>query len=205
MRVVDIGAGNNPIKQADVYVDKYPEDDTHRRGILKVPTDKTFIKADVQDLSMFAEDEFDFVNCTHVLEHVEEPWVAMDELMRIGKSGYVEFPSFIAERLIFGSPNHKWAIVSFFDTMVYNRSCGRPYNNSRIKFKMFRGLDFLLNTAHTKACWGHGKAIKYRFRNESTNSVVRKIENFLSMTMGICTQNLINIMLFLLKEKVRVR
>ncbi len=204
MNVLDVGSGNNPIKQATMLLDKYPDDDTHRRGTLKLLAGVPFVHGDVENLRMLAEDEFDFVNCTHVLEHVSNPIKAIDELMRIGKSGYIEAPSFIAERIFFGSPNHKWAVVSFFDTILFVSSCGRKYQEKRFLFKLARSVDFLFNTCHTKIFWGHGKIIKYRFKNESTNSAVRKIENFLSMTIGISTQYLINMLLFVLLPKEKI-
>ncbi|MGD9382167.1 MAG: methyltransferase domain-containing protein [Candidatus Thorarchaeota archaeon] len=204
MKVLDVGSGNNPIKQATVLLDKYPDDDTHRRGELKLLEGRQFIKGDVCDMSMFTEDEFDFVNCTHVLEHLDDPFTAFNELMRVGKSGYIETPSFIAERMLFGSLNHKWAVVSFMNTTLFNRSRGRRHQDKKLKFKLMRTLDFMLNTCHTKIYWGHGKIIKYKFRNESTNSLIRKAENFLSMTAGICSQNLINMLLFTLMDKEKV-
>lgn len=201
MKVLDAGSGNTPIPQATVLLDKHPTDNTHRRGALKTVKGAKFVQGDIQNLTMFEEDEFDFVNCTHVLEHCERPWIAFLELMRVGKSGYVEVPSFIAERLLLGSPNHKWTIVSFFNISVFLRSRGRPYQTSRMKFKFARLFDFLFNTAHTKMFWGHGKVIKHRFNNQSTGSLVRKIENFLSMTVGVSTQYAINMLIFTLKWK----
>ncbi len=189
--------------QADVLFDKFPDDNTHRRGSLKLLKGKQFIQGDVEDMSMFYDNEFDFVNATHIIEHTNDPFKALSELMRIGKSGYIETPSFIAERLIFGSPNHKWVIVSLFDRIVFHRSRGRKKQNNTTKFKLARSVDFLFNTCHTKTFWGHGKAIKYRFRNENTTSLIRKAENFLSMTIGISTQYMINMLLFFLLKRTK--
>jgi hypothetical protein len=196
VRIIDCGAGNNPIPQADVILDKYPDDDTHRRGKLKVPSEAVFVQGDVQDMRMFSDKKFDFANCTHVIEHTEAPYLAIFELQRISKNGYVETPSFLAERLFFGSPNHKWAVVSCFANVMFFPSCGRPYQTSRFKFKLFRALDFLFNTTHTRIFWGHGKVIKYKLNNQSTSSIIRKIENFLSMTVGVSTQYFLNWIIF---------
>lgn len=199
--IADIGSGNNPMQQADVIVDKYPHDDTHRRGKLKIPKGARFVKGDVTNLCMFRDREFDFVNCTHVIEHLDEPWLAMTELMRIGKSGYIEYPSFIAERLLFGSSNHKWAIITFWNNFYFYRSVRKVRSNHDTKFKMFRLIDFLLNTVHTKTYWGRGKIIKYRLSNQSTTSRLRKLENFLSFTIGIVAQDIINAIIFFTIKK----
>lgn len=41
----------------------------------------------------FADKEFDFVYCSHVLEHTHNPEKACKELMRIAKRGYIETPT----------------------------------------------------------------------------------------------------------------
>ena len=41
----------------------------------------------------FADKQFDFVTCTHTLEDVRDPGVAIREMQRIGKSGFVSVPN----------------------------------------------------------------------------------------------------------------
>ena len=67
----------------------------------------------------YEDDEFDFVYCRHVLEDIWNPFKAMDEMKRVGKAGYIETPSPIAElckHVDGGSPeyrgyhHHRWII-----------------------------------------------------------------------------------------------
>ncbi len=45
----------------------------------------------------FADNEFDFVYCRHVLEDLYNPFFACDEMSRVAKAGYIETPSPLAE------------------------------------------------------------------------------------------------------------
>ena len=41
----------------------------------------------------FEDKEFDFIYCSHVLEHAEHPEKACLEIMRVAKRGYIEAPT----------------------------------------------------------------------------------------------------------------
>lgn len=45
------------------------------------------VKADIQDLHMFSESQFDLIICSHVLEHVPDDRKALKELFRVLKPG----------------------------------------------------------------------------------------------------------------------
>ncbi len=104
--VLEIGSGHNPKPHADVLCDKFIEDDEQRGG--GIVADRPLVAADGQYLP-FADGAFDYVICSHVLEHVEEPTLLISELMRVAKRGYIETPSEIAER-IYGWPYHQWVV-----------------------------------------------------------------------------------------------
>jgi len=57
----------------------------------------------------FATKSFDFVICSHVIEHVEHPDRALRELERVGRRGYIETPSADWEKLA-GFPFHRWLV-----------------------------------------------------------------------------------------------
>lgn len=64
-------------------------------------------------MSAFRDKEFDFVYCSHVLEHVRDPAKACAELMRIGKRGFIETPT-RGKDLWLGTAavsNHRWAVI----------------------------------------------------------------------------------------------
>ncbi len=108
--VLEIGSGHNPKARSDVLCDKFIEDDEQRGG--GIVTDRPIVEADGQFLP-FADQAFDYVICTHVLEHVEDPKQLIAELMRVARRGYIETPSEIGER-IYGWHYHRW-IVNLID------------------------------------------------------------------------------------------
>ena len=104
--ILEIGSGHNPKIRSDVLCDKFIDDDTQRGG--KIVADRPVVEADGQFLP-FADASFDYVICSHVLEHVENPELLISELMRVASRGYIETPSEISERL-YGWEYHNWVI-----------------------------------------------------------------------------------------------
>lgn len=86
-RVLDIGPGHCPLKRADVSVD-----------FVDVAGVKNLIKCDLANEPLpFKDKEFDFVYARHILEDMFNPFPLIKEMSRVGKRGYVEVPSPIAE------------------------------------------------------------------------------------------------------------
>ena len=131
-RVLEIGGGHNPHPRADVIVDKYVEDNSHRGGDLKVLGHQTFVQADAENLP-FEDDEFDYVICCHVLEHAENPRAFLSEMSRVAKGGYLEVPSLIGEYLI-PKGSHSWCTLEIDDRLVLVNKESLPFPN--------QGLDF---------------------------------------------------------------
>ena len=104
--VLEIGSGHNPKTRSDVLCDKFIEDNEQRGG--NIVTDRPTVEADGQFLP-FSDKAFDYVICSHVLEHVEDPHLLISELMRVAKRGYIETPSEIGER-IYGWQYHNWVV-----------------------------------------------------------------------------------------------
>jgi len=103
--VLDVGSGNAPFPRADVLVDKYFYD-TDRVGHIVI--DRPMVIGDINSLP-FKDKSFDFIYCSHVLEHTDDPVAAAKELCRAGKSGYIEVPSEFQEK-IQSTPVHKWYV-----------------------------------------------------------------------------------------------
>ena len=116
--VLEIGSGHHPRMRSDVLCDKFIEDDSQRGGA--IATDRPIIQADGENLP-FAGNSFDYVICSHVLEHMEDPESLFGELARVARRGYIETPSEIAERL-FGWPFHKWIINLVDGQLVLRRN-----------------------------------------------------------------------------------
>lgn len=85
-RVLEIGPGHSPFKRANVYVD-----------FVDVPGIEV-IKCDVASEPLPFEDKsFDFIVCRHCIEDMYNPFPLIREMSRVGKAGYIETPSPIAE------------------------------------------------------------------------------------------------------------
>lgn len=109
--VLDVGSGGGPNPRANVLCDRFVSDGVERGGSPLV-SDRPFVVGDVERLP-FVDKAFDFVICSHVLEHVRNPGAAIAELQRVGRRGYIETPSAEWEKLT-GFPFHRW-MVSYSD------------------------------------------------------------------------------------------
>ena len=119
--VLEIGSGHNPKTRSDVLCDKFIEDDEQRGG--KIIADRPIVEADGQFLP-FADKAFDYVICSHVLEHVEDPTQLIAELTRVSHRGYIETPSEIGER-IYGWHYHNW-VVNLIDNRLILQKNHKP-------------------------------------------------------------------------------
>ncbi|MEH0156189.1 methyltransferase domain-containing protein [Limibacter armeniacum] len=115
-KVLDVGGGNHPHPKAQVVVDKYYNDDTHRNGQIEILPHQQFIQADGEKLP-FKDNAFDYVICCHVMEHVPHPDRFMNELSRVGKKGYLEVPSLLGEFLA-PKPSHEWVALEIDSKVV---------------------------------------------------------------------------------------
>jgi|SRR5690606_2227363 len=115
-KVLDVGGGPNPHPRANVVIDKFVENDFHRKGTINIYKHQNFIEADGESLP-FQDKEFDYVICNHVLEHVESPQDFLEELSRVGKRGYIETPSLIGEHL-HPKESHKWVVLEIDSKLV---------------------------------------------------------------------------------------
>ncbi len=118
-RVLDVGCGGWPFTHATHLADKYPETTTHRTESL-ARDHRPFYEVDLEKLP-FSDKSFDFVFCSHVLEHTENPGIAMRELCRVGKRGYVEVPTRLSD-VMFNftrlQNHHKWHGLVVQDTVI---------------------------------------------------------------------------------------
>lgn len=116
--VLDVGCGANPFPYATMLVDLYTEKTQHRTEELRTDG-KPFLRADINKLP-FQDKSYDFVYCSHVLEHVDNPLRACEELSRVGKRGYVETPSLMTDVLFsWAKGMHKWFTVFVANRLVF--------------------------------------------------------------------------------------
>lgn len=93
--VLEIGPGSNPHPRADIFLDRsFDEDEAIRQAgnVKPAVTQKKTIYYEDYPLP-FKDKEFDYVICSHVLEHITEIDKFVSELCRIAKRGYLEFPT----------------------------------------------------------------------------------------------------------------
>lgn len=77
--ILDVGCGRIPI--GDVNCDLMIQDSS-REWDLDASNYKNFVKADVRALP-FRSGVFDVVHCSHLIEHLEDPWEGINELRRV--------------------------------------------------------------------------------------------------------------------------
>ncbi len=106
-RVLEVGSGQNPNPRANVLCDRFVVDATERNE-QAARIDRPFVAGDIYRLP-FRERAFDYVICSHVLEHLEDPEAAAAELARVAPRGYLETPSGVNEKIL-SYPFHRWMI-----------------------------------------------------------------------------------------------
>ena len=122
-KVLDIGSGNIPFPLATHLADIALEDNAYGRGGAPFQRvgDKPVTQCDIENMP-FADKAFDFIYCSHVLEHVRYPEKACRELIRVGKRGYIETPT-PGKDLFFDYAkvsNHRWGVDLFDSTLVFS-------------------------------------------------------------------------------------
>lgn len=125
-KVLEIGPGHDPMFRSDVIADKFPRDNTHRCGKVLIYPHQLFVEADGEQLP-FGENSFDYVICNQVLEHADNPARFIEEIIRVGKRGYIETPSMLGE-LMFPKESHRWVILLIDDKLVFYEKAKMPGN-----------------------------------------------------------------------------
>ena len=113
--MVDLGCGTSPHPLAKVAVDWFIDPEHRLLGTGKqidlvkmAECGKKFVHANLEKLP-FMDKEFDFSYSHHVIEHVENPHLACEEIMRCSHEGVIICPSAFAETA-FGRPYHLWQV-----------------------------------------------------------------------------------------------
>jgi len=130
-RVLEVGGGHDPHPKAHMVVDKFVDTNYHRSGDIKTLKHQEFMQADGENLP-FEDNEFDYVICCHVLEHVDDPVRFMKEQCRVAKRGYLETPNLMGEYLA-PKESHRWLILEIDGKIVM-------YEKEKLGFKP--GHDF---------------------------------------------------------------
>jgi ubiquinone/menaquinone biosynthesis C-methylase UbiE len=94
--VLEVGAGGNPYPCANVLLDAY--ETTVERIEQALVKDRPLVIGLAEKLP-FKNRSFDFIIASYVLEHSYDTDTFLKELMRVGKSGYIEPPDAFWERI----------------------------------------------------------------------------------------------------------
>ncbi|MBI3725227.1 class I SAM-dependent methyltransferase, partial [bacterium] len=131
-RVLDIGSGNNPFPKATHLADMYGSDNKHRGGqdIALLRDQRPLVFCDVEALP-FRDGAFDFVYCSHVLEHVDDPVRACREIVRVGRRGYLETPTRVSDVMFNFTRirHHKWHVSAVGGTLVFMQYMEHEYRD----------------------------------------------------------------------------
>lgn len=95
--VLEIGPGSSPHPRSNAFLDLKFTSDEEKIAQRGDPNDADFGGRPVYYYDggdfPFRDDQFDYVICSHVLEHVPDPATFMCEVFRVGKGrGYIEYP-----------------------------------------------------------------------------------------------------------------
>jgi SAM-dependent methyltransferase len=116
--VLDVGSGAYPFPLATILADRYLETTRHRAESIQLDG-RPFLLVDISRLP-FAAKSIDFIYCSHVLEHVDDPIAACAELVRVARQGFVETPTLAKDMLFaWAEDMHKWHVVAIANRLLF--------------------------------------------------------------------------------------
>lgn len=116
--LLDVGSGSHPHPLAEVTCDLFFNAEFEGGP---VQMQENFIICDAHHLP-FRDQSFEESNCTHVLEHLNDPRLGFSELKRVSKRGYIETPSILYENILFGYPFHQWVFTMKKGKVYFSKS-----------------------------------------------------------------------------------
>jgi SAM-dependent methyltransferase len=139
--VLDVGSGDKPHWRADVLLDRYVDDDHggQRSSGGDVRVSRPLFDADAADMP-FADGVFDYVVCSHVLEHVPDPAAVIREITRVGRAGYIEVPD-VSSAKILDFPSHLWWCRRKGDTLVFTAKKARAFDPDIARYIEHSGIE----------------------------------------------------------------
>lgn len=113
LKMVDIGPGNHPWKDATAYIERITRIGDPKYDPNLIPQDKRVYFGDIQKgFAEIPDKHFDFALASHVFEHLEDPVAGAKELSRIAKRGLVIVPSAYKEAMMYWEEtDHRWDIL----------------------------------------------------------------------------------------------
>jgi len=144
-KVLEVGPGSLPHPRSDVFLDKIFNSDlaVAQRGFAeKINLNKPIFYYR-GGFFPFKDKEFDYIICSHVIEHVpaDELDTFISELQRVASRGYIEFPNIFYELINF-QPVHLW-LMNFKNNSIYflDKNLFKSDYIHKIYREMFYGQD----------------------------------------------------------------
>lgn len=150
--VIDIGSGDKPFWRANIFFDKLSLDNfqrfTHGNTVKNIGN---FVDGDITKTN-FKSKVFDFSFCSHVLEHVEKPDIAIEEITRISKAGYIEVPNGLLE-YIKPFSTHLWFIFISNNKLFFFRKSKKLHDVLSKNSTNFPDLSATINEPFIRLYW----------------------------------------------------
>lgn len=143
-KVLDMGGWVRPFNRANYVIDIMAYE---TRGVFGYTgpekeyfSKETWITQDVSGSTPlpFQDKEIDFVICSHLLEDIRDPIRLCSEIVRIGKRGYIEVPSRVAESIIglegksyTGYNHHRWLVQIQGSEIIFQHKTPILYSSAR--------------------------------------------------------------------------
>jgi len=139
--VLDVGSGDKPHWRADVLLDRFvdAEHGGQRSGRAGALVSRPLFDADAAAMP-FADGVFDYVICSHVLEHVPDPAAVIAEITRVGKAGYIEVPE-AASAKILDFPSHLWWCRRDSHTLRFTAKQARYFDDEIGRYIAAAGIE----------------------------------------------------------------
>jgi SAM-dependent methyltransferase len=138
--VLEVGPGGTAFRRADVYLEIPPDSDEEIASLQRghappLITDRPIIYYDGRRFP-FVDQAFDYVICSHVLEHVEDIEAFLEELFRVARRGYIEYPTIYYDYL-YNMPVHINLLKRKSGTLLYLRKSNTTLDDFAAVQKLF--------------------------------------------------------------------
>ena len=126
--VLDVGSGDKPHWRADVLLDWLPGKDSgaQRSGREEALISRPLFHGDASNMP-FADGAFDYVICSHLLEHVLDPGAVIGEMMRVARAGYIEVPEAASAKIV-DFPTHLWWVRMIDGVLDFEPKAARAFD-----------------------------------------------------------------------------
>ena len=190
--VLDVGSGDKPHWRSDVLLDKYIGDEygSQRSGSKKTFVSKPIFNADIDNMP-FGNKVFDYVVCSHLLEHVVNPGKAIEEIMRVGRAGYIELP-YEGSQKISDFPTHLWYCRRDGEKLIFTAKKNVCFDKEIDKLNKSKKIKLEYDKCIISLYW-HDK-INYEIIGEPNLEILSKDANINYKKVVFLMRNWLNVL-----------